>query len=292
MAGSRVIGDIGGTNARFAIAEGGGYRQLMHVEVGQYPSLHDALMAYIEGLEPSLRPTEAALAIAGPVFGDRISLTNHGWSFSINELKAEPGIVFAGGDERFRGHRAVGAVSAGSAHLPGRAGMRRDWWSDRGARAGNRSWRQFAGAEWRRQMGTGAGRGRSRHLAGLHQGRSRHHRGAAIPFRTGFGGACAVRRRPGQFVRGAVCDRRRSRCADDARRCHQSRHRQDRSDLRRGVHPFLPVSRHGRERSGADASARPAASISPVASCCVSRKRSRCRRSANASRTKAASANC
>jgi glucokinase len=87
LAGSRVIGDIGGTNARFAIAEAGGYRQLMHVEVGQYPSLHDALTAYIEKLDPSLRPSEAALAIAGPVFGDRIALTNHGWSFSIQELK-------------------------------------------------------------------------------------------------------------------------------------------------------------------------------------------------------------
>lgn len=87
MGGLRVIGDIGGTNARFALAENGAYRNLFHVEVGQYASLHDALAAYIDGLTPSLRPSEAALAIAGPVFGDRIALTNHGWSFSISELK-------------------------------------------------------------------------------------------------------------------------------------------------------------------------------------------------------------
>jgi glucokinase len=87
LGGLRVIGDIGGTNARFALAENGAYQHLLHVEVGQYASLHDALTAYIDGLTPSLRPSEAALAIAGPVFGDSIALTNHGWSFSISELK-------------------------------------------------------------------------------------------------------------------------------------------------------------------------------------------------------------
>lgn len=87
MGGLRVIGDIGGTNARFALAQNGAYQNLVHVGVGQYASLHDALTAYIEGLAPSLRPSEAALAIAGPVFGDTIALTNHGWTFSISELK-------------------------------------------------------------------------------------------------------------------------------------------------------------------------------------------------------------
>src|SRR5690242_9699787 len=33
VSGLRLIGDIGGTNARFAVAEGGKYRQLRHVEV-------------------------------------------------------------------------------------------------------------------------------------------------------------------------------------------------------------------------------------------------------------------
>jgi glucokinase len=87
LGGLRVIGDIGGTNARFALAQNGAYQNLVHVAVGQYASLHDALTAYIEGLAPSLRPSEAALAIAGPVFGDTIALTNHGWTFSISELK-------------------------------------------------------------------------------------------------------------------------------------------------------------------------------------------------------------
>jgi len=84
----RVIGDIGGTNARFALAEKGKYRQLRHVEVDHYPSLGDALSDYL-GAQPEARDgrLSGALAIAGPVLGDRISLTNSHWSFSIGELK-------------------------------------------------------------------------------------------------------------------------------------------------------------------------------------------------------------
>jgi len=84
----RLIGDIGGTNARFAIAEGGKYRQLKHVENEHYPSLHDAMADYLKALPEAERKNLAgALAIAGPVLGDKISLTNKSWSFSIEELK-------------------------------------------------------------------------------------------------------------------------------------------------------------------------------------------------------------
>ena len=93
LSGSWVIGDIGGTNARFAIAENGKYGQLWHVEVARYASLRDGLTAYLNGLAPSQRPNRAALAIAGPVFGDKVALTNHGWPFSISELKSGLGLA-------------------------------------------------------------------------------------------------------------------------------------------------------------------------------------------------------
>jgi glucokinase len=35
----------------------------------------------------SLRPQAAALAIAGPITGERVALTNHPWSFAIGELR-------------------------------------------------------------------------------------------------------------------------------------------------------------------------------------------------------------
>ena len=87
MSGLRVIGDIGGTNARFAVAEDGRYGELRHVEVSKYPSLHDALTDYLSALPGAKRPTAAALDIAGPVFGDVVGLTNAGWRFSIAELR-------------------------------------------------------------------------------------------------------------------------------------------------------------------------------------------------------------
>ncbi len=88
MSGLRLIGDIGGTNARFAVAENGTYRELKHVEVDRYPSLHDALSDYLSTLSSGERThLTGALAIAGPVLGDKISMTNKAWSFSIEQLK-------------------------------------------------------------------------------------------------------------------------------------------------------------------------------------------------------------
>jgi glucokinase len=94
VSGLRLIGDIGGTNARFAVAEGGKYRQLRHVEVDRYPTLHDAIADYLENLPQAERANlSGALAIAGPVLGDRIALTNAAWSFSVQELKRRLGLT-------------------------------------------------------------------------------------------------------------------------------------------------------------------------------------------------------
>jgi glucokinase len=89
----RVIGDIGGTNARFAVAERGKYRELLHVEVNKFGSLHDALTDYLNGLPRTLRSAmTGAIAVAGPVMGDRVALTNLGWSFSVSDLKRSLGL--------------------------------------------------------------------------------------------------------------------------------------------------------------------------------------------------------
>jgi glucokinase len=94
VSGLRLIGDIGGTNARFAIAENGAYRGLKHVEVDRYPSLHDALSDYLKALPQTERAhLTGALAIAGPVLGDRISMTNKAWSFSIEELRKSLNLI-------------------------------------------------------------------------------------------------------------------------------------------------------------------------------------------------------
>lgn len=93
MADLLLIADIGGTNARFAVAQDRTYQNLSHVEVAKYPSLHDALTEYLDALPEALRPRDGALAIAAPVFGDRVALTNHGWAFSISELQSSLGFA-------------------------------------------------------------------------------------------------------------------------------------------------------------------------------------------------------
>jgi len=92
VAALRVIGDIGGTNARFAIAENGKYRELRHVAVSEYATLQEALSEYLHALPGGVRPTSVALAVAGPVSSGKVELTNLNWSFSIAALQAELGL--------------------------------------------------------------------------------------------------------------------------------------------------------------------------------------------------------
>jgi glucokinase len=89
MTALQIIGDIGGTYARFAVAERGKYSELQHLSVSKYATLKDALSEYLDALPRDMRPTRGALAIAGPVSGDEVKLTNLNWSFSIAALKAD-----------------------------------------------------------------------------------------------------------------------------------------------------------------------------------------------------------
>jgi glucokinase len=82
-----LVGDIGATNARFALAQPNGV--LTHTRtylVDEYPSLAEAINAYASA-ESLIWPTAAALAVASPISGDQVTLTNHPWSFSIDGLR-------------------------------------------------------------------------------------------------------------------------------------------------------------------------------------------------------------
>lgn len=86
-----LLADVGATNARFALLDVRGHIQRVRVLACEdYPSIQKAIAAY---LDDELLPTDlkrvdaAALAVAGPVTDDRVALTNHPWSFSINRLR-------------------------------------------------------------------------------------------------------------------------------------------------------------------------------------------------------------
>ncbi|MDE1147388.1 MAG: glucokinase [Azospirillaceae bacterium] len=90
MQGLSLLADIGGTNARFALSESsdrdGHPVNISGVRIlpcADYPSLEAAAEAYLALEAPGARPKQAAIALAGPVTGDRIRMTNLPWEFSI-----------------------------------------------------------------------------------------------------------------------------------------------------------------------------------------------------------------
>ena len=91
--GPRLLADVGGTNARFAIETAA--RQFDAVAVlpcSAYASLGAAISAYLAGaavVQYAADIRHAAIAIANPVDGDVVSMTNHTWSFSITALREE-----------------------------------------------------------------------------------------------------------------------------------------------------------------------------------------------------------
>jgi glucokinase len=93
MAELRLIADVGGTNARFAVAEKGQYSQVKRIEVSHYATIQAAVSEYLKGLPGDLRPTIGVIDIAGPVSGDQVKLTNQNWSFSTAALRDELGFT-------------------------------------------------------------------------------------------------------------------------------------------------------------------------------------------------------
>ena len=85
--GLRVIGDIGGTHARFALARHGTYSHLQRVDVAKYGSLFDAMQDYLATLPTDLKPKVAVIDVAGPVRGDKVAMTNLDWSFSASDMR-------------------------------------------------------------------------------------------------------------------------------------------------------------------------------------------------------------
>lgn len=87
----RLIGDIGGTNARFALLlPNGEISQFMTLACSDYPDIVTAIRHYLgESGETNVR--RAALAIANPVASDWIEMTNHHWAFSIEQACAALG---------------------------------------------------------------------------------------------------------------------------------------------------------------------------------------------------------
>jgi glucokinase len=87
-----VVADIGGTNARFALADPETL-ELSHIQptlCADHANLGEALAEYFSGLP--VKPRRAAFAVAAPVSGEAIHPTNSHWSFRISELCRAAGL--------------------------------------------------------------------------------------------------------------------------------------------------------------------------------------------------------
>lgn len=84
-----LVADIGGTNSRFALADLDGGRPVLHdmrrLPAESFASLLQAARHYLEQIQAA--PRRAAIAVACPVAGDDIRLTNRAWSFNREELR-------------------------------------------------------------------------------------------------------------------------------------------------------------------------------------------------------------
>ena len=90
--GSQVlVGDVGGTHARFAIVEtaaAGAWRILHRLDLEErFATFDAALRAYLERAGISALPRQAAIAVAGPIASGTAHFTNRGWEISESALR-------------------------------------------------------------------------------------------------------------------------------------------------------------------------------------------------------------
>ncbi|BBH31735.1 glucokinase [Pseudomonas sp. St290] len=78
-----LVGDIGGTNARFALWKNHNLENIQVLATADYACPEDAIQVYLSGL--GLKPGaigSVCLSVAGPVSGDEFRFTNNHWRLS------------------------------------------------------------------------------------------------------------------------------------------------------------------------------------------------------------------
>jgi glucokinase len=93
-----LVADIGGTNARFSIAQHDSNQSLRlqhpkNYRVEQFNTIAAALLDYLQTLPAGLRPMRAVLAVASAVTQDTIQFTKSPWSFSKLQLQQQLGLA-------------------------------------------------------------------------------------------------------------------------------------------------------------------------------------------------------
>ena len=74
-----LLGDIGATNARFALLSNGNLNAISSFEVAKFGQFTDVLANFVKEHCRQTKINQALLAIAGPVTDERVLLTNSSW---------------------------------------------------------------------------------------------------------------------------------------------------------------------------------------------------------------------
>ncbi|MGJ7914470.1 glucokinase [Massilia sp. LXY-6] len=95
--GPRLLADIGATHARFALESAPGVlRNVAVLLCDDYPGIVPLLNAYLEQAKTQtngVRISHAAFALANPISGDFIRMTNRNWQFSTDEVRRTLGLT-------------------------------------------------------------------------------------------------------------------------------------------------------------------------------------------------------
>ena len=85
-----LIGDIGGTNARFALADPKhpGFSDALTLQCADYASADDAIRHYLSELSAEV-PDVICLAAAGPIVGNTVQVTNNHWTLNAEDIAAD-----------------------------------------------------------------------------------------------------------------------------------------------------------------------------------------------------------
>ncbi|MFZ6759406.1 glucokinase [Undibacterium sp. Ji50W] len=90
--GPRLLADIGATHARFTLESSPGvFESVKVLKCDEYPDIIALLRAYLSAV-PASKVHHAAFALANPIDGDQVRMTNRDWVFSIEDVRREFGL--------------------------------------------------------------------------------------------------------------------------------------------------------------------------------------------------------
>ena len=88
-----VLGDVGGTNVRFAVLRDGALGRVAHMAVADHRQFADGLAAFMADRADRHAIRHALLGVAGVVEGEHCALTNNTWVVDADELRARFGFT-------------------------------------------------------------------------------------------------------------------------------------------------------------------------------------------------------